>query len=534
MNLFFLLASIIFFIWTIRNILFWVSLWQIKEYRLDRILAHLKETGQGRKLFFSPLSLIKWIPFLLYIIVVFNNRLLLVSQLFITGIFIVQSFFVFKEVYFRLYKRPVLTPKAIIVIFLTLSVVILLYWVPLFEAFLWLVFLDRIVPFLAAFFVFVFYFPTKLYRDWEIEKAAKKMNLHKKMTVIGVTGSYGKSSTKEYISQILQRKFRVLKTKGTNNTPIGIANTILSGLKNHIEIFVVEMGAYKKGEIKEMCQMVNPKIGIITAVNEQHLSLFGNVQNTMKAKYELIESLPKTGLSLFNGNNENTVKLYEKTKNKKVLYECLDKIEEKGNDSHIFAYNIKTEKDSINFDVSFKDKMFHMESPLIGAHNIENILPGIYIADYLGMSLDEIKKSVASLTSLPKTMILLNSAKGATLIDDTFNSNPQAVLAALEYMKIYIGKKILVLQPMIELGKSGKDEHFRIGKEISKVCNYLFVTNKNFYKFLMDGIKEGNGKCVIESGSSSQIAEFINKRASKQDVVVFEGKEAAFTFNKVL
>ncbi len=144
MNILYSITSILFFIWIIRNILFWVSLWQIKEYRLDRVLIHLRETGQGRRLFFSPLSILKWIAFLFYILIVFNGRYIFISQIFVTAIFTIQALFVLKEIYDHSYKRPVLTVKTLIILFLTLGIVSLFFFIPLFESFLWLVFLDKI------------------------------------------------------------------------------------------------------------------------------------------------------------------------------------------------------------------------------------------------------------------------------------------------------------------------------------------------------------------------------------------------------
>lgn len=524
MNILFLIAAGGFFIWIFRNILFWICLWQLKEYRFDRVFVHLKETQQGKSLLFSKSSNLKWLiifayPFLPY-------------QIIITAIFSFYAFLAFKEVYLRLFKRPVFTFKALIIIFLTLLSIFFLFQIPLIDKFVWLLLLDRLTPLIIGFFVFLFSFPTELYRDFKIEQAIKKIRLQKKILVIGITGSYGKSSTKEYIGQILEKKFKVVKTAGTNNTPIGIANTILSGLKKSTEVFVVEMGAYKKGEIREMCQIAQPKIGVLTGVNYQHASLFGNLKNAIAAKYELIEALPKNGLALFNGNNENASQLYKKTEKRKVLYKLFfDKPSR--TDAAIYVFNAKTYKEKIAFDVFLKGKKLHFEAPLVGIQNIENILPGIFIADYLGMSNAQIEKAVAELLPLPKTMNLQKTADGVSLIDDTFNANSDAVLAALGYMKIYKGKKMLVLQPMIELGKNAKSEHYRIALEISRACDNLLLTNKNFYQEIIKGINNGGGRCAVFVDNPIKLAEFIRENTKRGDVVVFEGKEANAVFSKI-
>lgn len=536
MNLVYLAVNVLFLIWVLRNTLYWVFLWQLKEYRFDRVLIHLRDTDQGKKLLLSPLSIAKIITLLIFPAVAIKDSLLTPLEILVSLIFFYQFILVLKEASLRGVRRPVFTVKAFFLVGITLFSIIIFSLFPLFDKFVWLLILDRFLPFLVAFFVFFLSFPTEFYRDWKIEKAVKKMKKHKKVLVIGVTGSYGKSSTKDYLGQILEKKFNVLKTRGTNNTPIGIANTILSDLKDDTKIFIVEMGAYKKGEISEMCEMVKPKMGIITAVNNQHLSLFKKIENTMNAKYELIEALPRDGIGMFNANNDNSYVLFKKTRKHKVLYQTLSdsSIKKINAKDTILATNIVVKKKEIDFDVSINDKTIHLTAPFVGAQNIENVLPGIYIADHLGMKEEEIKKAVASLLPLPKTMILQTLQSGLNIIDDTFNANPDAALAAVNYMKTYKGKKIFVLQPMIELGKNANIEHYKVAKEISKACNYLLLTNHNFNEPITNGIKDGGGKCVVKVGTPNELSFFIKENTSRGDIVVFEGKEASLILNKII
>lgn len=528
----FLITSLLFFIWIIKNIFFWVSLWQIKEYRFDRFILHFKETLQGRSLFFSPLIFLKWIGIIGYILVILNRNLVFSYDVFVLSIFALQAIISLREVFERGVRRPAFTLKALFIIGLTFFILLLLFRFPLLDRFVWLLILDRLVPLFIFIFVISFSLPTEFYYDIAIERGTKKIKASNDLIVIAVTGSYGKSSTKDYIAQILEKKFRVLKTQGTNNTPIGIARTILSGLRKNTEIFVVEMGAYKKGEIAYICQMVKPTIGVLTAVSPQHLSLFGSLQNTKKAKYELIQALPKDGLALFNGNNKIAYDLYKHASRRKILYKTSDSFRRVGVD--IFAYNIVPRKTHVSFDVVIEHRTMRLVTPLIGAQNVENILPGIFIGKYLGMKDADIKKAVSLLSPLPKTMNRHEFSNGLIIIDDTFNANPEAVLAAVSYMKLYKGKRILVLQPMIELGKNAKEEHYRIGKEASMVYNYLFLTNKNFYEEVVKGVKSGKGKTIVRVSSPHKILQFINRETNKGDVVVFEGKEAGFVLDSIL
>lgn len=528
MSFLFLIASIGFVVWIIRNIFFWVALWQQKEYRIDRLLVHINDTNQGRSIFLSPLLFVKLLLFFAYGYNLFTTGYLFPFQVLTAVVFIFEFYFVFREFYTHSIKRPVWTYKATLLVVLTTFIALFIFFSPIiFEEYFWMLLIDRLIPFLIAVFVFLLSLPTDYYQDIQIRRAVQEIRKHKKLLVIGVTGSYGKSSTKEYIAQILGHEYRVIKTKGTNNTPIAIANTILFSLKNNTQIFVVEMGAYKIGEISMLCQIVQPRIGIITAVNDQHLSLFGSLENTMKAKYELIESLPKNGIAIFNGSNENSYKLYLQTKGKKILYT------KSATTGDIYAKNVVVSKTNVVFTVGLQGRVLRLKAPLIGAQSIENLLPAIYIASYLGMSDESIKTAVLNLFPLKQTMVR-HEIGGVSLIDDSFNANPQSVLSAVSYAKIYDGKKIMVLSPMIELGKEGESEHYKIGFAIGEVFDYLFLTDNNFNSQILKGISDSKGKCVVKTGAVYEIFDMINKTAKKGDIVVFEGKKTNEIIEKLL
>lgn len=543
MNILFLITSFFFFVWIVRNVLFWVNLWQIKEYRLDRMLVHLKETHQGRSLFLSWFLWIKIVVLFSYVFVIFSsNSLLLVYDFIVAFIFFIEFTKSGKEILSHTLKRPVITIKTLFLTAICLFIISFFYAIPLIsDVYVWLLVLDRLIIVLIALLIFLLSFPTEMYKDYIVEKATEKLKRMNNLLVIGITGSYGKSSTKEYVAQVLSDKFHVVKTKGTNNTPIGIAKAILSFITPETEIFVVEMGAYKKGEIEELCNIVHPKIGILTAVSDQHLSLFGDIQKTMQAKYELIDALPKDGLAIFNGNNKNAEILFKQTRKQKVLYrtnrdtkDIMQNHAARKNEQIVVADMITVNKNSIAFRVKIKNRFVTYKTGLVGVQTVENILPAIFLGSHLGMRENEIQKSVARLTPLPQTMVLTQLKTGATAVNDSFNTNPHAVFAALEYMKLYKKKKILIFSPMIELGKKAHIDHYSIGKTASKLCDYIFLTNKNYLSSFMKGIREGGGKCIVEVGSIPEIIQFIFEHSHKDDLVIFEGKETGIILDKTI
>lgn len=504
------------------------------------MLVHLQETYQGRSLFLSWFLWIKVAVIIFYVVVIFSsNSLLVFYDSIIAGIFFVEFIRSCREIFSHTLRRPVPTIKILFLTMLSLYVISFLYAIPLIsDSYVWLLFLDRFVVVVISIMVFLLSFPTEMYKDYIVEKATIKLKTMDKLLVIGVTGSYGKSSTKEYIAQVLATKFNVVKTKGTNNTPIGVAKTILSQINKDTDIFIVEMGAYKKGEIEELCSIVHPKIGVLTGISAQHMSLFGSLEKTMQAKYELIESLPKDGLAIFNGNNKNVEILYKQTKKPKVFYKTnfslaqKARINEKKSEQSIFADTIDVGKDSLSFRVKLKNHYIPFKTMLVGAHVVDNILPAIFLGAHLGMKEKALQNAILQLTPLPQTMILTTLQTGAVSVNDSFNTNPHAVLAVLEYMKLYKKKKILVFSPIIELGKHANLDHYMIGKAASKLCDYIFLTNKNYHASFMKGVEEGGGKCLVEVASFLEITHFILTRTQNGDVVVFEGKETDVVLKK--
>ena len=292
-----------------------------------------------------------------------------------------------------------------------------------------------------------------------------------------MTGSYGKTSTKEFLATILSEKFRVLKTKEHQNSEIGIAQCILDELSFQHEIFIVEMGAYNKGGIKLLCDIIQPKIGVLTGINEQHMATFGSQENIIKTKYELIESLPHDGMAFFNAQNKYCLELYGKTIIKKRLYG----------------------QDAVSPDA-------------------ENLVGAKAVAKELGMSDEEIAKGCANIKPWPQIQKGIN---GINIIDATYSANPNGVMADLEYLTLRFpqGKKIIVMPCLIELGKASKEVHQRIGKKIGEVCDLAIITTKDRFSEIQAGAPNA---VFIEN--PKEIVEKIKTFCGPGDVVLLESR----------
>jgi UDP-N-acetylmuramoyl-tripeptide--D-alanyl-D-alanine ligase len=395
MGLLFILTSSLFFLWVLRDILFWLWLWQHNDYRADRFFADIRKK-KPRITGFSPLLiLVKIILLLLFILVIFNDYLLNYYHFAIAALYVYQTFFIGKEIYKNKLKKPRLNLRAVLIILLSITALIIFFVLQLMDAFFWILLADLSLPVLVALFVLILSFPTEVWGDWQTDQALKKLRKNPDLLIIGVTGSYGKSLVKDAIAQVLGVKYKVIKTHGADNTLVGISSTILKHLESDTDIFVAEMSAYKIGEIAALCRYIRPKIGVLTGINNQYRTLFKSQENINRTNYELVESLPKKGLCLFNGNNNNTSQLYKKSKKQKVIY-ATELSKHFVPIPDIKAFHITHKPKRSIFNVQLRDTSYINLSIRSGL-NIEYVLPAIYIAYSLGMSEAEIKKAVAQL-----------------------------------------------------------------------------------------------------------------------------------------
>lgn len=469
--------------WSIRivaNTLSYINLWYTKEYRLDRMWIHWKITPVT-KLLFPP------------------------------------------------FRMSPFTPKTIILCMMTLiSVGVLLLILPG-HLLLRIIVLDLSAFPLTALWAVIFNVPTGIYHKIIIYLAVKKLQEHSPMRVVGVTGSFGKTSTKENVAIILSTSYKVLKTVASKNSPIGIAEIILQKLTPDHNVFVVEMGAYRQGEIAQMAKMVKPHVGIITGINPQHQDLFKTIETTKKAKYELIHNLPKEGIAVFNADNEGALELAhlaQKEGRKVWVYSKIAKKEKNGFDKVIQAENIKADLTGVAFTAVLGNEKAHVEVPVLGVHQVSNLLAAIAGAGALGMKLKEIAIGAQNIRPFSKTMEPMLGVNGSLFINDTFNNNPDAAKAALDYLKLTKGKKILVFQPMIELGGYAESSHEEVGAYAARICDMILLTNHNWIESLNKGVHKVDPNKNLQVVSPKEGAKIIRTTVKKGDTVVFKGNEA--------
>ena len=352
--------------------------------------------------------------------------------------------------------------------------------------------------------------------------------------VIGITGSYGKTSTKYILHQILSQKFNALMTPDSYNTPMGICKVIRGDLTAEHEIFIVEMGAYKRGDIRELCNLASPQIGILTAVGPQHLERFKSIENIAKGKYELIESLPADGLAVFNCDNEICAGLADKreqTGSPVRRYATEESpVGSAADTADLFATNVRYTDNGLAFTVHANTEKFditdtEIQTRLLGKHNVSNILAAMTIAMKCGMELAEIREAVAKVEPVPHRLQLTSGVGGVIIIDDSFNSNPVGAKAALEALnEIGDGKKVLVTPGMVELGEREYEENRRLGEQAANVCDLVILVGPIRTKPILDGLRaaEYPSQQIIVALNLEEVKQHLATQVQAGAVVLFE------------
>ena len=332
-----------------------------------------------------------------------------------------------------------------------------------------------------------------LVRNHFINEAKRMLKKRPDLVVIGITGSYGKTSMKYYLQTLLKGKYSVLVTPGNFNTPLGITRTVREFLKPTHEIFLCEMGARRVGEIKEVCDIVHPTHGIITSVGPQHLETFLSIENIKKTKFELADALPEEGMLFLNGDNDMIREMAGEYKNK--IYYCSEK-EGEG----YFAKDVSVSRLGTEFTVASPEgEVERFQLKLIGTHNVINVVGAIAVANRLGMTLKELRVPVRRISPVEHRM-QMRELGSVTIIDDAYNSNPVGSKAAVETLAMFEGVRILITPGMVELGEKEDEYNFRFGTYAAECCDYILLVGKKRAKSIYNGVMSKGfpeGKCLI-------------------------------------
>jgi len=325
------------------------------------------------------------------------------------------------------------------------------------------------------------------------KEAVSLLRGHPSLKVVGITGSYGKTGTKYYLSTILSERYNVLMTPGSFNTPLGVVKTVRESLRSTTEVFVCEMGAKYVGDIKELCELTEPSLGILTSIAPQHLETFGSLERIVKTKLELCDCISaRDGETIVNLDSQ----LIKENLPDGVITCGRD------SDSQFMITKVRADRNGTAFELTVgEDTSIPISTPLLGAHNVTNVALASIAALRLGVTPEQIRKGAAKLRSAPHRLELIRRGKDI-IIDDSYNSNPLGSEAALEALSLFSEYKILITPGMVELGDKSEYYNYSFGAKAAKVCNSIILVGKKqtepIHKGILDTGFDGSRLHVCE------------------------------------
>lgn len=332
--------------------------------------------------------------------------------------------------------------------------------------------------------------------------------------VVGITGSYGKTTAKNLLRAMLETKYSVLATPGSYNTPMGVCKTVNVSLDDQ-DVFIAELGARYIGDIKQLCGIVAPKYGIITAIGDMHIATLKNREGVAKVKFELAQSLPTDGMLALNGYNSDCAALFEReTACRKTLT---------GEGCDVRYDNLKIDGNGTTFDLYIGQHKTTVATKLLGMHIAELTCVCAAVAHELGVSLEQIASAVGGAETVEHRLQLVPSAAGIVVIDDAYNSNPVGAKNALDVLACFDGHtKIAITPGFVELGAIEKECNTELGKQIAAVCDRAYLIGSRAADIKAGAVAGGMDECNISLfGSRDEAVEHL-KSVDGQKAVLFE------------
>ncbi len=348
-------------------------------------------------------------------------------------------------------------------------------------------------------------------------RAARSLKSQENLIRIGITGSFGKTSVKNILAAMLAKKYNVLSTPASYNTPLGIARSVLSSLQPGTEVFIAEMGARRKGDIAKLCAIVRPQWGIITSVAHQHIQTFKTVHTVAKTKFELYDFLKRNdGTCVLNIGSTHIEKHLKGREYSGCIAVSLD------GGGGVYASDISAGSHGLSFTLDFGGETAKCRTHLLGRHSLTNILLSACLAYKLGVSAQCIVRAAEELEPVPHRLQLI-TAGGLNIIDDSYNASPDGSAAALEVLSQFPGNKIIVTPGLVELGHMENRQNQLLGERIAKVCDYAVLVGARATFMRVGAISCGmSAEKIFTVQSLSEAQSVLSKIARPGDTVLFE------------
>ncbi|MBI1833838.1 MAG: UDP-N-acetylmuramoyl-tripeptide--D-alanyl-D-alanine ligase [Candidatus Andersenbacteria bacterium] len=514
----YLVSSLLASILATLSILRQTYLWQRKEYRWDRMRSYLTspEGSPTQDIFFLLFAAGVFAGWVTYI----SGFTELPDYFGFAALILLALKYAYEAMVTGIY-RPHITPKAGILLLLLAAVVIgLLLMVvrsPLYPA-LQLSTLLFFLPAAAAVCVLFANAVAGIRKRSIIAEASRLRDSRQQMKVVGITGSFGKTSTKEFLYQILkQAGLNVRATRAHRNSEFAVAQDMIEQLRKEPEIYIAEMAAYRRGEIAALVQLTRPRIGVVTAISNQHAALFGSTAALAAAKWELIKGLPSEGVAVVNKDDERIRTRSKTAKVPVVAYSMKTRAD-------VYAEDISLSPQSISALLHIGENQQRITLPLAGRAALNSALAAAATASALNVPAKNIFAALRRLKPLSRTMHIVPGLRGSVVIDDSYSGGEAAALNALEQLKAFDAEdKRIVFVPIIELGREGKGVHRRLGQALAASGASVLI----FGKAHEHDIRQGMGKKqknALWFTRSEELTTTVTASVGSGTVTLFEGR----------
>lgn len=349
-----------------------------------------------------------------------------------------------------------------------------------------------------------------------LQQSAKAWRAKHKVRVVGITGSVGKTTTKELAHAVLSQRYRTLKSLGNRNNEIGLPITLLDLRPEH-EYAVLEMGMYATGEISLLCELAQPAIGVVTIIGPVHLERVGSMEGIVKAKRELVEALPPDGVAILNRDDDLVMSMAPHTQARIFTYGLQA-------NADLYAANIHSMGlEGVQFTLHHRGESLAIKVPLLGRHNVHTALRAAAVGLVEGMSWEEIIAGLME-TRPQLRLVAVPGPHGSLIIDDTYNSSPDSAMAALNLLQDLDGRKVAVLGDMLELGQVEEASHRLVGRRAAAVAQVLVTVGARARWMAEEALKVGMSPLQVHvAGDATTAVAILQDLIQENDTVLIKG-----------
>jgi UDP-N-acetylmuramoyl-tripeptide--D-alanyl-D-alanine ligase len=336
------------------------------------------------------------------------------------------------------------------------------------------------------------------------------------LEVIGITGSVGKSTTKELIAEVISRRYPTLKNEGNLNNEIGLPLTVLGLTRGHRRA-VLEMGFYVPGEIKFLCEIAKPHIGVVTNIGTVHAERAGSQSEIARGKAELVQALPKDGFAILNYDDPLVRQMADETEATVLFYGLTP-------EADLWADQVEgLGLEGIRFRLHYKNEVIHLRVPMLGQHSVHTALRAAAVGLAEGLGWQEIVSGLR-FGHMQLRLMAVRSDQGALLLDDTYNASPQSTMAALNLLEELDGRKVAVLGDMLELGQYERQGHQMVGIRAAEVAELLITVGQRAHLIAQAAKETGLSiEKIIEVDETAQAIDVLREQLHSDDVVLIKG-----------